>query len=265
MKDLPPNNIPKTLSQSIYNYLKESIINNTLKANQKIKDKEIAKLFDVSTTPVREAVLKLGAEGFVMINSHREALVREAFYEELTEIFQVLSLLDSVGASSAIDCIGPETMEELENLAEELESSCHDDSIEKFMAINQDFHKKIWECIPNRFLESTLQFINNQMLRYNYARLYAFKKPGALKRSLEEHKDIIEAIRNKDKKRLKKLIAKHWGSLLQASPFKEGLEEYLSNDRKEVKIEKGKKPKGTNKRSIARQGYSMEKELNERR
>lgn len=251
MQDFSPSHIPKTLSQSIYNYLKESIINNTLKANQKINDKEIAKLFGVSTTPVREAVLRLGAEGFVTINSHREALIKEISYEELKEIFQVLSFLDSIGTSSFIDCISSETIKELESLTEELEGSCHIDSIEKFMAINLDIHKKIWECFPNRFLKSTLQFINDQMLRYNYARLYAFKKPGALKRSLEEHKKIIETLKNKDKKSLKEQIANHWGSLLQPSPFKEGLKEYLSTETKEVKTEKKKIAKGTKKRSIS--------------
>lgn len=236
--------IPKTLSQSIYSHLKESIFNNELKANQKINEKQIAKLFGVSTTPVREAVLRLGAEGFVTIDSHREAVVKEISYKEIKEIFQVLAILDSLGSSLAIDHMSQEDLEEVEDLTRKMERYCHRDSIEEYMAINIDVHKKIWECIPNAFLQSTLLYINEQMLRYNYARSYAFRKPGTLERSMEEHKEILKALENKDKIRVKNLLLNHWGSFLHPSPFEEGLKEYLSNEGKEVRIEKNTKSKG---------------------
>jgi len=234
--------IPKTLSQLIYNHLKDAIINNELKANQKINEKEFAQLFEISTTPVREAVLRLGAEGFVTINSHREAVVKEISYEELKEIFQVLGFLDSLGMTLATDNLSPEDLKELEDLTKEMERHCNISSLDKYIAINQDIHKKIWECIPNRFLQATLHYVNNQMLRYNYARLYAFRKPGVLKKSLKEHKEILRALKNKDKKKIKNLMVKHWGSLLQPSPFKKGLKEYLYNERKEVRIKENLKP-----------------------
>ncbi len=65
MKNLSSNSMPKTLSESVYNNLRTGIINNELKAGQRIYEKEIAKLYGVSTTPVREAFLKLNAEGYI--------------------------------------------------------------------------------------------------------------------------------------------------------------------------------------------------------
>jgi len=245
-----PHAIPKTLSQSIYYHLKDAIINNKLKSNQKINEKEIAQLFEVSTTPVREAVLRLGAEGFVTMNSHREAVVKEISYEELREILQVLSILDSSATCLAVDNLSAETLEELEHLTKEMEKSCHIHSIEKYMTLNLDIHKKIWENIPTRFLQANLHYANDQMLRYNYARFYAFRKSGALERSIKEHKEMLDALKNKDKKRLKNLMAKHWGSLLQPSHFEEGLKEYLNNERKEVKIGENIKTQGNTKGSI---------------
>jgi len=228
--------IPKTLSQTIYNHIKESIINNVLKANQKINEKEIAQLFGVSTTPVREAVLRLGAEGFVTLDSHREAVVKEISYKEIKDIFQVLGILDSLGSSLAVDNLSPEDLKEIEDLTKKMEQHCLQNSIEEFMAVNIDVHKRIWECIPNKFLQSTLLYVNDQMLRYNYARSYAFRKPGVLEKSMEEHKEILEALKSRDKKQVKNLLLKHWGSFLHPSPFEEGLKEYLSNEGKEVRI-----------------------------
>ena len=63
----PKNVIPKTLSESVYNNLRIGIINNEFKAGQRIYEKEVAKSFGVSTTPVREAFLRLSAEGFITI------------------------------------------------------------------------------------------------------------------------------------------------------------------------------------------------------
>lgn len=222
--------IPKTLSQSIYNYLKEAIISNRLKANQKINEKEIANLFQVSITPVREAVLKLGTEGFITSNFHREAAVREASYRELKEIFQVLGILDSLAVGLALDYINQDELKELENLTKRMERHCHINSRDKYMELNVAIHNKIWESLPNKFLQIILRYINDQMLRYSNARFHAFRKPGVLERSLDEHKEILRALKNKDRKKLKILMLKHWSALLHPSSFENGLKEYLNNN-----------------------------------
>lgn len=77
------------------------------------------------------------------------------------------------------------------------------------------------------FLQKTLQDVNDQLLRYNYARFHAYKKPGVMERSLKEHKEILKALKAKDEIQLKEVLAQHWGSLLQPSPFADGLKEYL--------------------------------------
>lgn len=224
--------IPKTLSQSIYNHLKDAIINNSLKANQRINEKEIAQRFEVSTTPVREAVLKLSAEGFVTIDSHRETVVKEISYDELKDIFQVLGQLDSLGTSLAVDNLSPKDLEDLENLTAEMEKNCHLDSTEKYVALNQDIHKKIWKHIPNRVLRSTLHYVHDQMLRYSYAHLNALKKPDVLETSMKEHREILTALKTQDKKKINNLMFKHWNSRLQPSSYEEGIREYFTSQRK---------------------------------
>jgi DNA-binding GntR family transcriptional regulator len=175
LRSLPEPIIPKTLSQSIYNYLKEAIIGHQLKANQRINEKKIAELFQVSITPVREAVLRLGAEGFVDSNFHREAVVRQVSYQELKEIFQVLSVLDSLAVGLILDTINQEEMKDLESLTKRMERHCHLNSIDKFMDLNVTIHDKIWDSVPNKFLQSTLRYVNAQTLRYRYAFLQAFR------------------------------------------------------------------------------------------
>ena len=219
--------IPKTLSQSVYNHLKESIISNKFKSGKKLHEKEIAELFQVSSTPVREAIFMLGAEGLVTIKSHKEVVVKELSHQELKEIFQVLSILESYAVSMAVDNISREDLKEIERLQKEMASFCKKNSIEQYCELNMAIHNRLWERVPNEFLRKTLHNVQNQFQRYSYAQYYALGKTGALKRSLKEHEDILEALKTKNKRRLKALMARHWGSFLRPSSFEKGLKEYL--------------------------------------
>jgi len=220
--------IPKTLSQSIYNHLKESIISNKIKSGEKLHEKEIAELFQVSSTPVREAIFMLGAEGLVTIKSHKEVVVKELSHQELTEIFQVLSVLESYAVTLAMDNIDTEDLEEIDALQKEMASYCKTNSIEKYCELNRAIHDRLWERVPNEFLRKTLHSVHDQFQRYSYAQYYALGKTGALKKSLKEHEEILQALKTKNKRRLKVLLAKHWGSFLRPSSFEKGLKEYLN-------------------------------------
>jgi len=220
--------IPKTISQSIYNHLKESIVSNKFKSGQKLQEKKIAELFQVSSTPVREAIFMLGSEGLVTIKSHKEVVVKELSHKELKEIFQVLSVLESFAVSLSVENIGPEDLKGIGKLHETMSRYCKKDSIEKYCELNRTIHKRLWEFVPNDFLKRTIHSVHNQFERYRYAQFYALEKPGALDRSLKEHEAILEALKAKNKRRLKTLLAKHWGSFLHPSSFKKGLKEYLN-------------------------------------
>jgi DNA-binding GntR family transcriptional regulator len=215
MKDLATNSIPKTLSESVYNNLRTGIINNELKAGQRIYEKEIAKLYGVSTTPVREAFLRLNAEGFISIDSHRKASVRQISYKELEDIFLVMSDLDALAVSQAIEHISPDCIQDIEELIAEMEEICASAFVERFLELNTAIHYKIWSAISNKVMERTLHYVHGQLLRYNYATYVVFQDPEIMKRSLGEHKKILNALKNKNKREIKKFIKTHWSFLIQ--------------------------------------------------
>jgi DNA-binding GntR family transcriptional regulator len=215
MKEVVSNTIPKTLSESVYNSLRTGIINNELKAGQRIYEKEIAKKYGVSTTPVREAFLKLNAEGYISIDSHRKASVRNISYKELEDIFMVMGDLDALAVSQAVDHITPDCIREIEELIEEMEEICKPPFVERFLEINVAIHYQIWSALPNKVMERTLHYVHGQLLRYNYARYLAFQDPEIMKRSLAEHKRILNALREKNKREIKKFMKTHWSFLIQ--------------------------------------------------
>jgi DNA-binding GntR family transcriptional regulator len=202
--------IPKTLRETIYNYLKVGIVNGTIKSGQRVIEKEIASLFAVSTTPVREAVLRLGAEGYIDIDSHRKAIVKEVSFEELKNILQVLAAIDQLTTDQVIDHIQSESVDMIEKMTANMKRFCKPATVEKYLEANVAIHNKIWESLPNKILENTLLFVHGQLLRYNHARNITFQKPGVLENSMKEHEKILEALKERNKKELRSIQKKHW-------------------------------------------------------
>ena len=222
--------LARTMSEFIYNSLKDSIINNELKANQRINEKELVEYFKVSRTPVREAILRLEAKGFVKIDSYRRAIVKEISYKELMEIFQVLGALDRLALSQAVDNLTSQNINKLESLIKKMEEYCNLESIEKYFEFNEKFHDEIWKAVENRLLLEILYSVRDRMQRYTYARIFAFKKPEALEKSMKQHKALLTALKRKDKEKLKKMIVEHRTSLLKFAPYANELKEYLSTE-----------------------------------
>lgn len=214
--------ITKTLSQSIYNFLKEAIITNKLTANQRIIEKDIAQKFGVSTTPVREALLRLSAEGYVSIDSHRKTLVKEISYQELLDIFKVMADLDVIAISQVVEHIKKEHIKELTDLTKQMEKRGRSGDVEKYLELNTVIHKKIWEVLPNKILQKTIEFVHSQLLRYSYSRIIAYMEPEVLKQSIKEHKNILQALEDKDKRTLKTLIRSNWSLLLNRETQESG-------------------------------------------
>lgn len=206
---------PKTMSEFIYSSLKEEILSAGIRPNQRINEKEIAERFHVSRTPVREAVLKLASEGFIRIESYRRAVVKEISYEELKESLEVLANLDVLAISLAVDNISPAEVKKLEGLTKKMEKVCSLKTIEKFMKANTEFHNELWKSVPNSFLREVLYFVRDKKERCAYPRLIILKTPGFLQRSISHHWELMNAIKKKDKDRLRILIAEHHRLLLE--------------------------------------------------
>ncbi len=208
----PKFTIPKTLSQSIYEHLKDSILKKELEPNQRINEKEIADSFEVSRTPVREAVVRLAAEGFVDIVSHREAAVKEVSYKELEEVFQVIGVLDRLAAHLIIDKIDSHDLTKFEKMTGKMERHFIMREVEKFLDLNYAIHEWLWDYLTdiNKFLQKELRFCVNQLKMCYYPLNRAFEEPKIVRESMTAHKKMIEAFKEKNSAKLETIVYDHW-------------------------------------------------------
>ena len=106
-----------------YAHIKSAIMSGELKAGDRIKEELIAEKIGVSRTPIRHAIQKLTAQGFVATLHNSGARVADWSSQDLEEITAMRALLEGFGAGIAARKVKPEDMEILRDLAAEMEAA----------------------------------------------------------------------------------------------------------------------------------------------
>jgi DNA-binding GntR family transcriptional regulator len=200
----------RTLRESIYLHLKDAIIKQRMKPNEKLQEKEFARQFGVSTTPVREAFLRLHAEGYINLDAHRTATVKTMSMSDLAEIYQVISVLDGFAARLASKRMNAHAFKTLKNLTVKMEDFFTNDMLDGYLQLNAIIHSFIWKTAGSSYLQSILDNVQNQMLRYQKERLAFYSKPNILKKSMDAHRQILNAFRSPDGERIERIVRDHW-------------------------------------------------------
>lgn len=207
--------LPSTISETIYRHLKKAIIEGELRPGQRLQEKEIAKIFRASTTPVREAFQKLSAEKYIIINARRDVMVASATLEEIKELFEVVRILDAFASKRAMNRLSDEDIAELKKMTQKLDNFYKRKKIHDYVKENLKIHDKIWKACKNKFLYQSLvslaekyTFFSNQVF---FLTDESARRPSFFDRSRKDHMDLMEAIEKRDGQRVEKILLFHWG------------------------------------------------------
>jgi DNA-binding GntR family transcriptional regulator len=208
----PPKESSQPLSDRIHDYLRKAIINNEIKPRNIIREKDIAAVFNSSTTPVREAIKRLASEGFVEIHPYRHAIVSEITYKEYEEICGTMCVLDSYAHKAVIHELTEKDHQELREMTLELEKNCTINTIEKYLKINADIHIYVWGFLKNEFLHTTIRQAFDKFLHGHRHILYTqwTRHDSSLKKSLSLHKKMTDVLIKRDTSHIGSIVKKHW-------------------------------------------------------
>ncbi len=229
------NIVPLTISESIYQYLKEEIINNNLKPGQRIKENEIALLFNVSITPVREAFFRLISENYINIAARNKFVVINPSYSSAKDLYEIVRVLDKFAMTKVLINLTADFLVTLKRMTARLEKFYFQNEKGKYLEQNLRIHNHIWVASKNSFLYELLTEIMNKIEIYRKAaKISPYSSNYAFNKSLEDHLKIVNLIEVKDLEGLKDLIDSHWG------------EEFIREDNDE--LSKAEAPKQYNNR-----------------
>lgn len=177
-----------------YEHLKSAIMSGELRAGDRIKEELVAEKVGVSRTPIRHAIQKLTAQGFVETLHNAGARVADWSSQDLDEITQMRALLESFGAGVAARKVTPGTIGELRGLAAEMEaraSAATREGIESITDLNSRFHMMIIEASGNRRLAEVIGNLAHPLL---VQRRFSGFSAARLQRSMDHHREIIDAL-----------------------------------------------------------------------
>ena len=152
----------------------------------------------VSRTPVREALRQLELEGLVTIIPNKGAYVTGITPKDVYDIYKIRSMLEGVCARWATEHITEKQIEELEEglLLSELHlQKKGEEKAEQVTELDGKFHKVLYEASDSRILEHVLSDFHKYV---QMARALSVGEKNRAQKSVQEHREILEAIRNRD-------------------------------------------------------------------
>lgn len=191
--DSPKGNAP--MSSTLYFQLQRDILTGKLKSGQKLTEQTICEKYNVSRTPVREALRQLEAEGLVENILNRGAFVVGLTKQDFDDMFELRKLYEVQAVKWAIQRITDEQMDALDETFEFMEFYTLRNDVDKMLTINEGFHQIIYEASHNRMLQ---QFLSSYQTYLKYLRTEEESSDNYLATVLEEHRQIFKAFIEKD-------------------------------------------------------------------
>jgi DNA-binding GntR family transcriptional regulator len=183
-----------TRAEELRLQLADEIVRGALAPGAPLDETDIARRFNVSRTPVREALRQLAASGLVDARAHRGAVVARPSIERLTGMFEAMAELEAMCAGLAAERMTPSDRNGLEAIHEELRVLSYTGNPDRFHEVNERFHNAIYAGSQNGYIaEMTLA------VRVQPFRRAQFRNLGRLAKSQAEHDRVVVAILRGDK------------------------------------------------------------------
>ena len=194
------------LNQKVYRVLKEAIIKGFLEPGTKLLENKLAGEMHVSRTPIREAIQKLAAEGFIKIAPNQTLIVTEVSLEDVKEVLQIRGVLEGLVAHIAAKKITRQEIDELEEIVTQMGLYVTKKDLTSYCKVDDEFHNLILNVCGNKWIINIRDNLGNFIYRF---RIKSLSVPGRLKCSLEEHQKIMESLKKHNSEEADKLSQIH--------------------------------------------------------
>lgn len=194
------------LREVVCETLREAIRSGVLKPGERLMEIQLADELGVSRTPVREAMRKLELEGYVIMLPRRGTYVANISIRDINEVFEIRTSLDALASGLAAERITEEELEQLERLLVSIGENIETRNMKKVVEDDMEFHDILYKASRNQRLVGIISNLREQMTRF---RSMSMSYPGRLKKTLEEHSRLVEAIAQRDVELAQKLAVEH--------------------------------------------------------
>jgi DNA-binding GntR family transcriptional regulator len=191
-----------TLAEAAANAIREMIVTGELPVGTRIRQDEFATRLGVSRTPMREALAKLAAEGLVVNDAHRNAVVARPSLAEIEEVYEIREVLEALAASIAAENRTAEDVEELMALVAAIDAAPVG---EEWVRRNAEFHSRLYTISGRNELLKLLASL--RMRTEVYVRLLV--EAGHAVEAQADHRAIVAGVEARDPEATAAVVRRH--------------------------------------------------------
>jgi DNA-binding GntR family transcriptional regulator len=198
---------PASLHADIVNQLRDFIVEGHLVPGSRIPERELCEKFDISRTPLREALKVVAAEGLIELLPNRGARVRQFSEADIRNLFEVISGLDFVAGRLACARITDDAIAAVETMHLEMYTHYLRRELADYFRVNQKIHQAIVDAAANPVLSANYANLNSIVRRLRYSANLV--RRDRLGEAMREHEQIVDALRRRSADELGLLMFQH--------------------------------------------------------
>lgn len=196
----------QNIATAVTDAIRERILNGDYPKGSLLRQEVLAETFGVSRMPIREALRNLEAEGLIIMQVSRSALVTDCSIDEIDEVFRLRTVLEVELLRYAMPRMTSASLARSEALAEQLTQSYENNDIKQWGALNTEFHLSLYQPAGKDLWLGMIQKLNNQVDRYIRLQLVL---DHDIRQASEEHQELCRLCRAGDIEAAVRLLTHH--------------------------------------------------------
>lgn len=193
--DIPPENPEKLRRDTVVAGLRQAIIDGRLLPSERIRQEQVARDYQTSRIPVREALQQLQAEGFVTLEPNIGARVATLDFKDLDEIYRIRECIEPLAMLQSVPALTSDDLTQLEAKQHKMNRMAEQGDPSSWIQQDREFHLLAMSRSPFARLKIMIDGLWN--ISAQYRRLYALTS-DRLAVAHSEHELLIEAMNRRD-------------------------------------------------------------------
>lgn len=199
------------LKDLVYDYITSKITSGELAAGDRIPEPMICDALDISRTPVREALIRLSADGYLESLPRKGFRVKGVSQESAEAIYQIIGPLDGEAAYLATPHLEARDFQKMEFLINSIDLCIQSEMFDRYDELQREFHHSYIDKCENTRLVLVLEEQEKSFMRQGYCSLESDKVQHLLTKANTEHKEIFKLLKHEDGEGARRYIRDvHW-------------------------------------------------------
>lgn len=195
LAEFPSTISRRYLHDEVVARLRDLILSGELEPRSRVNESALCKRFDISRTPLREAIKLLAAEGLLELLPNRGARVAALSAREIEEVLEVVAALEGAAGELACGHITEAEIDALEGLQKTMVEAWRAHDAPGYFACNRQIHEAIMRASRNTALQGVYAMMSGRIQRARYS---ANKTPEQWAHAIEDHVEMLKLLRARD-------------------------------------------------------------------